>query len=116
MNELTPHANAGFRTSQLEEAEGPGRNPTQNPTMGEIIATRFPRRGLLKGALAVSAISATVAPAAILTAPRANAQAASAFSFSEVAAGVDETHHVAEGYDADILIYTDEDSDEAHFN
>ena len=104
MNEIVPQASSGFRTSLLEEAEGPGHNPTQNPTMGEIIATRFSRRGLLKGALAVSAISATVAPAAILTAPRANAQSASAFSFSEVEAGVDENHHVAEGYDAQVLL------------
>jgi hypothetical protein len=28
----------------------------------------------------------------------------SAFSFPEVEAGIDETHHVAEGYDADILL------------
>ena len=54
----------GFKTSLLEEADGPARNESANPTMGEIIATRFSRRSFLKGALAVSAISATVAPAA----------------------------------------------------
>ena len=41
--------------------------------MGEIIAARFSRRGLLKGALAVSAISATVSPLALLAADRARA-------------------------------------------
>ena len=72
--------------------------------MGEIIAARFSRRGLLKGALAVSAISATVSPLALLAADQARAAGTSAFSFTEVEAGVDEKHHVAEGYDADILL------------
>jgi hypothetical protein len=37
-----------------------GINPTENATMGEIIAARFSRRDLLRGSLAVAAISATV--------------------------------------------------------
>ena len=104
MTEHPSTAASGFRTSLLEEADGPAHNPTGNPTMGEIIATRFSRRSLLKGALAVSAISATVAPAALLTAERARAAGTSAFSFGEIEAGVDENHHVAQGYDADILL------------
>lgn len=102
---MTEHPSAsGFKTSLLEEADGPAHNPTSNPTMGELIAIRFSRRGFLKGALAVSAISATVAPAALLTAERARAAGSSAFSFGEVEAGVDENHHVAEGYDANVLL------------
>ncbi len=93
-----------FRTSMLEENDGPGTNPTDNRTMGEIISARFSRRGFLKGSLAVSAIAATVSPIALLMADDARAAAASAFSFDEVEAGVDETHHVAAGYDADILL------------
>ena len=54
---------AVFRTSQLEEAGGEGRNPTGNPTMGEIIAARFSRRGLLEGSMAATAIAATVGAA-----------------------------------------------------
>ncbi len=104
MTEHTPVAASGFRTSLLEEADGPAHNPTANPTMGEIIAIRFSRRDLLKGALAVSAISATVAPAALLTAESARAAGASAFTFGEVEAGVDENHHVATGYDAAVLL------------
>ncbi|MFC7400190.1 PhoX family protein [Chelatococcus sp. GCM10030263] len=102
MTEQTPRATA-FPTSLLEEADGEGRNPTANPTMGEIISTRFSRRGLLKGSLAVSAIAATVSPLALVTADKAKA-ASSAFSFTEVEAGVDANHHVAPGYDADILL------------
>ncbi len=96
-----------FRTSQLEEADGPGHNPTDNCAMGEIIAARFSRRGFLKGSLAATAISATISPFALLAADEARAQDAvegSAFSFPEVEAGVDADHHVAQGYDADILL------------
>ena len=100
-----------FRTSLLEEADGAGSNPTLNPTMGELISIRFSRRGLLKGALAVSAIAASVGPAALMSAEKAQAASdgsaaanGSAFSFIEVEAGVDETHHVAEGYDAEVLL------------
>lgn len=100
MNDQTPV----FRTSQLEENDGPGHNPTDNPTMGELIAARFSRRGFLKGSLAVSAIAATVSPMALMLADDARAETKSAFSFEEVEAGIDEKHHVAAGYDADVLL------------
>ncbi|GGE48463.1 dTDP-glucose 4,6-dehydratase [Agaricicola taiwanensis] len=93
-----------FKTSQLEEADAAPLNPTENPTMGEVISRRFSRRGFLQGSLAVSAITATVSPLALLTAEKAQAASKSAFSFTEVEAGVDANHHVAEGYDADILL------------
>jgi secreted PhoX family phosphatase len=93
-----------FRTSLLEDNDGPGHNPTGNRTMGEIIGARFSRRGFLKGSLAVSAIAATVSPIALITADQARAGGGSAFSFDEVEAGIDENHHVAAGYDADILL------------
>ncbi|MBB1499722.1 PhoX family phosphatase [Paracoccus sp. MC1862] len=93
-----------FRTTQLEDADGPGTNPTANRTMGEIIAARFSRRGFLKGSLATAAIAATVSPMAMMAASEAKAQSASAFAFPEVEAGVDANHHVAEGYNADVLL------------
>ncbi|WP_269930818.1 PhoX family protein [Aminobacter sp. HY435] len=93
-----------FRTSMLEDNDGPGHNPTDNRTMGDIIARRFSRRGFLKGSLAVSAIAATVSPIAIILADDARAAGGSAFSFDEVEAGIDDKHHVAAGYDADVLL------------
>ena len=93
-----------FPTTQLEDADGDGHNPSINPTMGEIISKRFSRRNFLQGSLAVSAIAATVSPVALMTADQARAAGGSAFSFPEVEAGVDATHHVAEGYDADVLL------------
>ncbi len=93
-----------FPTSQLEDADGDGHNRSDNPTMGEIIGRRFSRRGFLQGSLAVSAIAATVSPIALLSAQKARAAGGSAFSFTEVEAGVDADHHVAAGYDADVLL------------
>ncbi|MEZ2219887.1 PhoX family phosphatase [Rhizobium sp. RCC_161_2] len=93
-----------FPTSQLEDADGEGHNCTDNPTMGEIIGRRFSRRGFLQGSLAVSAIAATVGPLALVSAEKARAAGGSAFAFKEVEAGVDADHHVAEGYDANVLL------------
>ena len=94
-----------FPTQGLESAEFDPTNHSTNRTMGEVIAARFSRRGFLQGSLAVSAIAATVGPAALLSAPRAEAQeGGSAFSFPEVTAGVDADHHVAEGYDVKVLM------------
>jgi secreted PhoX family phosphatase len=94
---------------QFEQAENASTNDSANPSMGDIIAERLARRDLMKGLLAVSAIAVTVSPLALLATERARAQSAGAgttpsFNFKEVTAGVDDKHHVAEGYDADILI------------
>jgi len=77
-------------------------SPPRPETIGAIIARRYSRRDVLKGSLGVTAATALFGPAALA----AGAQSAEAmpFAFEAVAAGVDETHHVAEGYDADILI------------
>jgi len=96
---------ARLRASDLEDSGDAGINPTGNPTMGEVIATRFNRRDLLRGSLAVAAISATVGSRALA----ANEQPAkktplASFDFKEIEAGVDHTHHVAEGYDAQVLL------------
>lgn len=103
---MTDHRSpdARFRTSLLEENDGPATNPTDNRTMGEIIAARFSRRGFLKGSLAVSAIAATVSPLALISADEARAAEGSAFAFDELEAGIDDKHHVAPGYDADVLL------------
>ncbi|NKL37285.1 DUF839 domain-containing protein [Rhizobium leguminosarum bv. viciae] len=95
-----------FPTTQLEDADGDGHNMSANPTMGEIIGKRFSRRNFLQGSLAVSAIAATVSPIALMSADEARAadNEGSAFNFSEVEAGVDDKHHIAEGYNADILL------------
>ena len=92
------------RSIRAELSEDIGSNPTRNDTMGDVITRRYSRRDFMRGSLAVAAISATVSPLAIIAAETARAEAASRFAFEEVPAGVDTKHHVAAGYDADILI------------
>jgi len=91
---------------QYEESENVGTNPSSNSTMGDIIAQRYSRRDLMRGLLAVSAITATVSPLALVAAQEAGAEENTTprFNFKEVTAGSDEKHYVAEGYDADVLI------------
>jgi secreted PhoX family phosphatase len=92
------------RAQEYEESENIGRNPTANSTIGDVIATRYARRDILKGGLGVAAIAATVSPLALLSAQQAHADIPSRFVFNELEAGVDTNHHVAEGYDADVII------------
>lgn len=85
-----------LNAQQAEEAENNGSNPSQNEIMGDIIATRFSKRDLLKGTLAVTAINALM--------PQAFAQSKATFNFKEVSQAPDEKIHVADGYKADVLI------------
>ncbi|MGJ8569877.1 MAG: PhoX family protein [Hoeflea sp.] len=105
MNETFKPEIQQINLTEIREAEEDvGRNPSSNPTMGDVINRRFSRRGFLGGSLAVAAIGSTVSPLALMIADEARAEGTSAFSFTEVPAGVDETHHVAKGYDADVLL------------
>ena len=81
----------------LDHTGDEARNPSGNPTFGEMVAQRFGRRDVLRGALATATISAALGPQAL-------AADSSLFSFLEIEAGVDTHHHVAEGYDAKVLI------------
>jgi uncharacterized protein len=106
MSKLVDQTDNRLRSQMFEEAENAGTNGSANLTMGEIIAERLSRRDMLKGALAVTAITAVAAP--ILDAREAMAQTTAnttpSFNFKELTAGSDDKHYVAEGYDADILI------------
>ncbi len=77
-------------------------NPTKNPTFGEVVQRRFNRREVLRGGLAVTAIGAIAGPVAF--GGRQAKANGPGFDFTEIEHGVDETHHVAPGYSADILI------------
>ena len=92
-----------MRAAELEDSGEIGINPSANPTMGDMIAARFNRRDLFRGAMAVTAISATIGTTALAQ----NGQpkmAATSFDFREIEAGVDQTHHVADGYDVQVLL------------
>ena len=70
---MDSHEPAMSRSQAFEESENVGRNASANPTMGDIIATRYNRRDLLKNSLAVAAITATVSPLALAAGRRAEA-------------------------------------------
>jgi secreted PhoX family phosphatase len=100
----------GTRYMACEAGEDIGSNASANDTMGDVIARRYGRRDVMRGALAVAAITATFGPLSTVVGARpasaqsAAAQTKAAFSFPEVARGVGRDHAVAEGYSADVLI------------
>ncbi|MFN4025234.1 MAG: PhoX family protein [Hyphomonas sp.] len=91
-------------------------NQTSNPriragaaTIGDLIHERLSRRGFLAGLGAASGVAlagcATAGDEAAALAPgSAPATAANTFNFEEIARGIDETHHVAPGHRADMII------------
>lgn len=98
---------------EFEAIQDKGSSPDSEPTFGEVVQARLGRRDILRGMLGTSAIAA-FAPAVpvALMAGEAKAQAAGAtgkqagfgFNFEELTRGIDAKHHVAPGYDADVLI------------
>ncbi len=90
------------RAAAYEASEDVGRNRSTAPTIGDVVKARLGRRDMMRGALAVGAVSAVMGPA-VLASRTARAQD-SRFVWDEIEHGVDETHHVAPGYDANVLI------------
>ncbi len=106
---LTPADNASHaepdRHEPFDACEDNPSNPSANDTIGDVIARRFARRDILKGALGVTAIAATTGSLALQAAEKASAaEAVSRFPFKELEARVEAVHRVAEGHQADVLI------------
>ncbi|MFK7853137.1 MAG: PhoX family phosphatase [Granulosicoccus sp.] len=106
----------GNKAEAYEAFDDIPTNPQLANTIGDIIHRRYGRRDFLKGTLGVSAATALFGTAA-LTAPRQGIAAATdeaaaklaaaqndRYNFSELVSGNDTEHHIAEGYDADILL------------
>ncbi len=81
-------------------------NPTANPTIGDVLATRFGRRDLLKGLLGTTVVAGLAGglPLPWVVSPASAAAPVPGYDFTEIAHGVDETHHVAPGHRAEVLI------------
>jgi secreted PhoX family phosphatase len=79
-------------------------SPADRDSIGDIIIKRYSRRDMMRGTLGVVAAAALFGPAALASKNARAETVADRFNFAEVAAGVDETHHVADGYQADILL------------
>ena len=98
--------------AMMDESENKMVNPrvaAGAATIGDVIGLRLSRRGFLGGIGAVSGLALAgcktgqAAPAAV-DAEVAETAAQGAFRFDEIARGLDAGHHVAAGYDADVLI------------
>ena len=86
------------RAAACEAHDDTLRSPETGETIGDVIARRFNRREMVRGTLGVVAAASLFGPAA-LAASKARAEASpERFQFKEIEAGVDTTHHVAEGY------------------
>src|SRR5262245_60432444 len=90
------------RAEMREALDDLPQNPSIKETIGDIINARFHRREVMRGMLGVAAVSAILGAPALLTGC-SDAAAGDTFHFDEIAGGVDEHHHVADGYDAQIL-------------
>ncbi|HEY7669128.1 MAG TPA: PhoX family phosphatase [Hyphomicrobium sp.] len=80
------------------------QNPDIGETIGDVINARYHRRDVVRGMLGVAAISSFLGPAMLIAGCSDDEADAGAFHFEELEAGVDETHHVAEDYEAQILL------------
>jgi len=92
------------RAELCEALDDSPQNPAIKETIGDIINARYHRRDVMRGMLGVAAIASVLSPSLLLAACSDDEPDVDSFHFPEVASGVDETHHVAEGYDAQVLL------------
>ena len=102
---MTRPIDARFAHSPIvEDADDRPNNPTTNELFRELAARRLSRRAVLAGAAAAAAIGSLSGGVSGRALAAAEAAAGSTLRFAEVAQGVDDRHHVAPGYRADVLI------------
>jgi uncharacterized protein len=95
----------GNKAEAFEAFDDIPTNPNLSRTIGDVINARYGRRDVLRGMLGVSATTALFGSSALMAPNEATAgEAQSRYKFEELTAGNDETHHVAEGYDAQVLL------------
>ncbi|MDE4099075.1 PhoX family protein [Phaeobacter gallaeciensis] len=96
----------GNKAEAYEAFDDIPTNPRLERTIGDVINARYARRDLLKGMLGVSATTALFGTSALIapTEAAAGSHGAGRYNFEELTWGNDETHHIADGYDADILL------------
>lgn len=98
---MTDDARRRFAT--YEDVDDVSVNPSIAPDFQEVLFRRLTRRGLLAGSLRTAAAGAAAMAVPGLVAKDAFA-GTDRFDFEEIAHGIDGTHHVAPGYDADVLL------------
>jgi secreted PhoX family phosphatase len=105
-DEIINDPTLGNKAEAYEAFDDIPTNPNLRSTIGDVINARYSRRSMLGGMLGVSASSALFSTSALIAPSPAGAGSprASRYLFEELTAGNDETHHVAHGYDAHILL------------
>src|SRR3990170_4400860 len=92
------------RAEAYEAHDNVPLSPAGRDAIGDIILRRYSRRAVMRGTLGTAAALSLFGPA-LLAGRVCRAEGAQyRFGFEEVEAGVDETHHVAEGYRAQVLL------------
>ena len=96
----------GNKAEAYEAFDDIPTNPNLGRTIGDVINARYGRREVLRGMLGVAATTSLFGTSALIAPNKAHAagNAPSRYTFDELTWGNDETHHVAEGYDAQILL------------
>ncbi|WP_187428792.1 hypothetical protein ROLI_017620 [Roseobacter fucihabitans] len=94
----------GNKAEAFEAFDDIPTNPNLTRTIGDVINRRYGRRDMLKGVLGVTATTALFGTSAMIAPKQAAAATQGRYNFEELAWGNDETHHIAEGYNADILL------------
>lgn len=114
--EIINRPDIGNKAEAYEAFDDIPTNPNLENTIGDILQRRYGRRDFIKGSLGVSAAAALFGPVALSTAKPALAASTDAeaaklasatadrYAFKELVSGNDETHHIAEGYEANILL------------
>lgn len=92
------------RAEAYEAHDNVPLSPSDRDTIGDIILKRYSRREMLRGTLGIAAATALFGPTLLADREARAESAPDRFDFQEIEAGVDGTHHVAEGYRADILL------------
>lgn len=91
------------RAEAFEAHDDTPLSPKDRETIGDVILKRYSRRSVLGGALGTAAAAALFGPS-LLSGARAEVPASGLADFDEVSAGIDDKHHVANGYRADVLL------------
>ncbi len=99
-------ANQTFATREeaFEAAEDIPLNSVLERSLGNVVMQRFTRRSLILGSLAVPVTNHLFAGAAAHADQGPRKAAAAADAFREIVSGIDETHHVAEGHEVQVLL------------
>ncbi|HIP76845.1 MAG TPA: DUF839 domain-containing protein, partial [Kiloniellaceae bacterium] len=98
--------NDGFASkgAAFEASEDIPTNTRLTKTFAKVAARRYGRRDVMRGALGLAATTALGSTLGAFGGAKSAEAADGRYVWTEIEHGVDETHHVAEGHSAQVLI------------